>query len=107
MPPETRASLAFVSQWDPDLFMDLHTTDGSYHGYDLTWSPGLNPNHTPTNDWVQDTVLEQVRNPVRTREGTSKTYRTATSRGATAPPARRPGGAPTNRCRATAPTSPA
>ncbi len=66
--PETRASLAFVAKWDPELFMDLHTTDGSYHGYDLTWSPGLNPNHTPTNDWVQDTVLEQVRNRVRTRE---------------------------------------
>ncbi|MGH7582045.1 MAG: M14 family metallopeptidase [Gemmatimonadales bacterium] len=59
--PETRASLAFITRWNPDLFMDLHTTDGSYHGYDLTWSPGLNPNHTPTNDWVQDTLLEQVR----------------------------------------------
>ncbi|HEX3927208.1 MAG TPA: M14 family zinc carboxypeptidase [Gemmatimonadales bacterium] len=59
--PETRASLAFITKWDPDLYMDLHTTDGSYHGYALTWSPGLNPNHNPTNDWVQDTVLEQVR----------------------------------------------
>jgi hypothetical protein len=66
--PETRASLAFIAKWDPDLFMDLHTTDGSYHGYDLTWSPGLNPNHTPTNDWVQDTVLEQVRQRVSVRE---------------------------------------
>jgi murein tripeptide amidase MpaA len=65
--PETRASLAFVSKWNPDLFMDLHTTDGSYHGYALTWSPGLSPNRTPTNDWVQDTVLEQVRNRVRSR----------------------------------------
>jgi hypothetical protein len=66
--PETRASLAFVAKWDPDLFMDLHTTDGSYHGYALTWSPGLNSNRTPTNSWVQDTVLEQVRKRVRERE---------------------------------------
>ena len=66
--PETRASLALIAAWDPDLFMDLHTTDGSYHGYALTWSPGLNPNHTPTNDWVQDTVLEQIRKRVRERE---------------------------------------
>ncbi|MGH7523350.1 MAG: M14 family metallopeptidase [Gemmatimonadales bacterium] len=66
--PETRASLALISKWDPDLFMDLHTTDGSYHGYALTWSPGLNPNHTPTNDWVQDTVLEQIRRTVRERD---------------------------------------
>ncbi|MGH7592351.1 MAG: M14 family metallopeptidase, partial [Gemmatimonadales bacterium] len=66
--PETRASLAFVTKWDPDLFMDLHTTDGSYHGYALTWSPGLNPNRTPTNEWVQDTVLEQVRRRLRQRD---------------------------------------
>lgn len=65
--PETRASLALINAWDPDLFMDLHTTDGSYHGYALTWSPGLNPNRTPTNAWVQDTVLEQVRKRVRER----------------------------------------
>lgn len=66
--PETRASLVLITRWDPDVFMDLHTTDGSYHGYALTWSPGLNPNRTPTNDWVQDTVLEQVRRRVRERE---------------------------------------
>jgi len=66
--PETRASLAFVAKWDPDLFMDLHTTDGSYHGYALTWSPGLNSNRTPTNSWVQDTVLEQVRKRARERD---------------------------------------
>ena len=66
--PETRASLALVAKWDPDLFMDLHTTDGSYHGYALTWSPGLNSNRTPTNSWVQDTVLEQVRRRLRERE---------------------------------------
>src|SRR5690606_21313702 len=42
--PETRAPLAFITAWDPDAWMDLHTTNGSYHGYALTWSPGLNPN---------------------------------------------------------------
>jgi Zinc carboxypeptidase len=66
--PETRASLTLLTAWDPDVFMDLHTTDGSYHGYALTWSPGLNPNHTPTNDWVQDTVLEAVRTMVRDQD---------------------------------------
>ena len=66
--PETRASLAFITAWDPDAWMDLHTTNGSYHGYALTWSPGLNPNRTPANAWVQDTVLEQVRARLR-REG--------------------------------------
>ncbi len=41
--PETRASLAMFNAWDPDVFIDLHTTDGSYHGYALTYAPPLNP----------------------------------------------------------------
>jgi hypothetical protein len=67
--PETRAALALVAEWDPDLFMDLHTTNGSYHGYALTYSPGLNPNATPVNAWVQDTVLPAIRARVRSRHG--------------------------------------
>ena len=31
--PETKGSLAMFNAWDPDVFVDLHTTDGSYHGY--------------------------------------------------------------------------
>lgn len=65
--PETRAALALMTEWDPDLFMDLHTTNGSYHGYALTWSPGLNPNRTPANDWMQDTALPAIRARVNAR----------------------------------------
>ncbi len=39
--PETRGSLAMLNAWNPDLFMDLHTTDGSVHGYALTYAPPL------------------------------------------------------------------
>jgi hypothetical protein len=66
--PETRASLAFVTEWDPDVWIDLHTTNGSYHGYALTWSPGLNPNFTAANAWTQDTVLEQIRTRLRAQK---------------------------------------
>jgi hypothetical protein len=41
--PETRASLGMFALWNPDVFVDLHTTDGSLHGYALTYSPSLNP----------------------------------------------------------------
>jgi hypothetical protein len=41
--PETRASLAMFNAWDPDVFVDLHTTNGSLHGYALTYAPPLNP----------------------------------------------------------------
>src|SRR5438309_10882526 len=40
--PETRASLARVyTTWDPALMVDLHTTDGTRHGYLLTYAPPL------------------------------------------------------------------
>ena len=58
--PETRGSMALLTRWDPDVFMDLHTTDGSYHGYVLTFSPGLNPNSPPINGYDQDTFLPLV-----------------------------------------------
>ncbi|HSI72268.1 MAG TPA: M14 family metallopeptidase, partial [Fimbriimonas sp.] len=46
--PETRGLLKYVySTWDPDVMMDLHTTNGTRHGYDLTYSPPLNPNTDP------------------------------------------------------------
>jgi len=41
--PETKASMTMLNKWNPDLFMDLHTTDGSVHGYALTYSPSLAP----------------------------------------------------------------
>lgn len=65
--PETRAAAALLGAWDPDLFIDLHTTNGSYHGYLLTYAPGLNPNSTPANDWIRDRFLPTIRERMRTR----------------------------------------
>ena len=43
--PETRAVLEHVYRaWDPALSFDLHTTNGTRHGFVLTYSPPLNPN---------------------------------------------------------------
>ena len=28
-----------ISQWDPHVFVDLHTTNGTWHAYSLTWAP--------------------------------------------------------------------
>src|SRR5262245_53224943 len=35
---EARALVAALTAWDPQLVVDLHTTNGSYHGYHLTQS---------------------------------------------------------------------
>jgi hypothetical protein len=39
---EARALVAAFTAWDPHLMVDLHTTNGSYHGYHLTHSIPLN-----------------------------------------------------------------
>ncbi|MBL8734392.1 MAG: M14 family metallopeptidase [Planctomycetes bacterium] len=41
---ETRTLLRLFQDLDPDLFVDLHTTDGSFHGYHLTYAPSLSTN---------------------------------------------------------------
>jgi len=69
--PETRASLARVyDTWDPAVMMDLHTTDGTLHGYVLTYSPPLNPNGPagPT-AFAQDTMLPAVREAMQRKHG--------------------------------------
>lgn len=46
--PETRALIEGVfKRWDPDLTVDLHTTNGSYHGYHLTYAAPMHPNTNP------------------------------------------------------------
>ena len=67
--PETRAAAALLAAWDPDVFMDLHTTNGSYHGYVLTYSPGLNPNEGPANRFVRERLLPEVRRRMKARHG--------------------------------------
>ena len=70
--PETRASLAMFNAWDPHVFVDLHTTDGSYHGYALTYAPSLNPaaelrEATFGGAWARDSFLPELRQRVRAR----------------------------------------
>ena len=36
--PETRAELDLFHRWRPDLFVDVHTTDGADYQYDLTYT---------------------------------------------------------------------
>ncbi|MGH7508881.1 MAG: M14 family metallopeptidase [Gemmatimonadales bacterium] len=67
--PETRGSAAVVNAWDPDLFIDLHTTNGSYHGYLLTYAPGLNPNASPAAELVRDRLLPAVKERMQRRHG--------------------------------------
>ena len=42
--PEAQSLVNLFNRWDPHLTVDLHTTNGSYHAYHLTYSQPLNPN---------------------------------------------------------------
>jgi len=55
--PEAKAFVALMNDYDPAVSYDLHTSDGSFHGYYLTYSPPLNPDTDPaimkilTDEW--------------------------------------------------------
>jgi hypothetical protein len=42
--PEARALARMLTEYDPHVIVDLHTTNGTYHGYHLTYAPPLHPN---------------------------------------------------------------
>lgn len=68
--PETRSLLRAFRQWDPDVFVDTHTTNGSHHRYVLTYS---GPKH-PGGDvellkYVRDTMLPRVAGAVLEAKG--------------------------------------
>ncbi len=65
--PETRGAAELLLSWNPHVFVDLHTTNGSYHGYALTYAPGLNPNATAANDFVRHRLLPALRSRMAKR----------------------------------------
>ena len=65
--PEMRAALRSIyTTWDPDVVVDLHATNGTRHGYQLTYSPPLHPD-TESNllRFNRDELLPTVRRRMR------------------------------------------
>tara|TARA_R110002126_G_scaffold10067_19_gene45161 strand:+ start:9613 stop:11226 length:1614 start_codon:yes stop_codon:yes gene_type:complete len=60
--PEVRALTGLFREWDPTLLMDLHATNGTHHGYHLTYAPSLSPNVDPAIDgFCRDVLLAGAR----------------------------------------------
>jgi hypothetical protein len=58
---EARALAAAFTAWDPHLVVDLHTTNGSYHGYHLTQSIPLNLSLSATTlDYHRNTMMPAI-----------------------------------------------
>ncbi len=55
--PETRAIVQVLNAWQPDLYFDLHVTDGSDYQYDITWGYSTPKGHSPAiTAWFEKTL---------------------------------------------------
>ncbi|MHC4947668.1 MAG: M14 family metallopeptidase [Planctomycetota bacterium] len=68
--PEIRALVRVLTEWDPHLTIDTHTTNGSHHRYTLTYDSPLNPSgHPAPIELVRDRLLPTVSERLRDRTG--------------------------------------
>ncbi len=68
--PEARSLVRMMTEYDPHLSIDLHTTNGTRHAYHLTYSPPLHPNTPPEIDrFLRDDLLPAVTRRIRESDG--------------------------------------
>lgn len=68
--PETRALLRAFRNWDPHVFIDTHTTNGSHHRYVLTYSGPKHPGgDVELLEYIRDTMLPRVGDSLRDEHG--------------------------------------
>lgn len=64
--PETRGLVEFLNRWDPQLFIDTHTTNGSYHRYVITYEGPKSPAGDPRIvDYARDVFMPQIQQRCR------------------------------------------
>ena len=73
--PESRALVRLYSEYDPHLSVDLHVTNGTRHGYHLTYAPPLNPNTPEEIDgFMRAAWLPEVTRQVKEKHGWDMYY---------------------------------
>ncbi len=83
---EARALSAAFTAWDPHLMVDLHTTNGSYHGYHLTQSIPLNLSLSPkTLDYHRETMMPAIMKSLEAKHKVRAYYYGNFGRGNAAP----------------------
>jgi len=81
--PEMRAVLEHIyTAWNPDVMMDLHTTNGTRHAYQLTYSPPLSPNtESGILKFTRDEMLPKIRKKLDAEGWKLQDYGNAEGRG--------------------------
>ncbi len=68
--PEARSLALLLTRYDPQVAIDLHTTNGTHHAYHLTYEPPLNPNTAPgIVDILRNGLLPTVTRAVKEKDG--------------------------------------
>jgi hypothetical protein len=59
--PEMRAMLRAINQWQPDIYLDLHVTDGADYQYDITFGSNGRSGHSPAiAQWLEEQFTPAV-----------------------------------------------
>jgi hypothetical protein len=69
--PETQAMIQnIITAWDPQMSVDLHTTNGTWHAYSLTWSPSYQYAGVPsTYKYTNGVMLPSITKTVKDKYG--------------------------------------
>lgn len=68
---ETKAMIKnIINKWDPAMLIDMHTTNGTWHGYSLTYAPGAHTvGHKDLTYYMRDELFPVVTEKVKERSG--------------------------------------
>lgn len=59
-----------ILKWDPEMLVDLHTTNGTWHGYSLTWAPSYHyAGEKAPYDFTWDKLIPTVTEKVEKEHG--------------------------------------
>lgn len=72
---EARSLARFMADWEPIIAMDLHTTDGSFHRYRLTYDSPRNPaTETALLEFGRDKFLPTISKELKSRDPEDLTF---------------------------------
>jgi hypothetical protein len=71
--PETQGMIQnIITAWDPQMNVDLHTSNGSWHAFSLTWAPSyLYAGEPGTYHYTNDVILPSITKKAKDKYGLS------------------------------------